>query len=192
MGDSRVSATEPGRRLAPVVCGTTVVLGGALALGLGAGLLAHEFAHAVVARALGIECTVDFLPNWDGTLCGVLTGRPLAHVTPLPSIAVSPWRYRAAAVAPLALTAPVVIAGVSGHVPADDPTPLTVLAICWLACALPSPQDFSVAFHVHAYLEGIATEHPTAGRTPVHRDLGEDDNPPAVDVPATVPGDRVD
>lgn len=67
----------------------------------------------------------------------------------------APWRLRVAALSPLALAVPLGAVAV-GAVP--DPFAgghlLARLGLVgWLACALPSPSDFSVAFHAEQPVE---------------------------------------
>ena len=50
-----------------------------------------------------------------------------------------------------ALAAPVFAVGIGGHLPSGLLP--TALLIGWLACAIPSPQDFSVAIYAHRALD---------------------------------------
>jgi len=122
-----------------------------LALTLGVGTVAHELTHAVALQVLGVEYDVEWLPERDIVgLFGVGVSRNWATVTPrsIPP-GVSTRGLRISAIAPLALAIP--IAGVLlGVVP--DPMHLDNLAaaamtVGWFACALPSPQDFSLFWH---------------------------------------------
>lgn len=131
---------------------TDVLLaGGALFFALTIGVIAHEFSHAMVLRALGVPFDVAWLPDREGR--GSMTigafGR-WASVTPrsLPPD-LSPWGLRVAALAPFVLATPMALILV-GAVP--DPiqmgnVPLVAAAIAWFGCALPSPQDFSLFWH---------------------------------------------
>lgn len=62
------------------------------------------------------------------------------------------WVLRIAALMPLLLAAPVLALGAAGYLTAATPA-VTAAAIGWLACSIPSPQDFSVAFHAEQLLE---------------------------------------
>ena len=115
------------------------------------GLVTHELAHAAALRVSGIPYDVEWFPgsDADASLGTGLAGR-WATVTPtrVPE-GVAPWRLRVAAMAPLLLTLPFVAVAV-GAVPdplaAGNPS-LQLAAVGWLACALPSPQDFSVLWY---------------------------------------------
>lgn len=114
-----------------------------------AGLLAHEAAHALVLRSAGISFVVRLFPGRAGGV-GLLAATPVAAVHPDPGPGDSAWILRVAALAPLALAAPVFLIGFAYGLPAD---PVFAGALMgWLACAIPSPQDFSVAFYAHRAL----------------------------------------
>jgi hypothetical protein len=135
---------------APVALATAVVVG----------TVAHELSHAAVLRTLGVPCTLAWFPDDDGTpLRAALTGR-WAVVTPRPaSDGVASWRLRVAAMTPLALVLPLVPVLVGG-VPAPVASlPLQLAVVGWLACALPSPQDFSVLW----YADRALPDAPPAG-----------------------------
>ena len=140
----------------PVQASLTDVLlaGGVLLVTLGIGTVAHELAHGLVLRALGVPFDVEWLPDGDGSTqvrAGFL-GR-WASVTPrrLPPD-LSPWGLRFSALAPLALVAPMglVLAGVLPDPTSTGNLPLVAATIAWFACALPSPQDFSLVWHAEA------------------------------------------
>ncbi|MDQ2052490.1 hypothetical protein RBH26_18665 [Natronolimnohabitans sp. A-GB9] len=133
--------------------GTELVVAGlALALAVAAGLVVHELAHALVLRLFGIDYTLSYLPGRTDGVGGFVTSGPLAVVHPHPTGRDSAHALRVAALAPLSLAAPVFAFGIGGSVPADSPIVLA-LAVGWLACAIPSPQDFSVVFYAHRVLE---------------------------------------
>ena len=125
-----------------------------LALAIVLGLLAHELAHATVLRLGRVECTVSVLPARSTGLLVGLRGRQWAVVEPTLTGRESPWVLRVAALAPLTLWIPVLAAGAAG-LPFDR-VPLVVFTIGWLACALPSPRDFSVAFYAHRLIDETA------------------------------------
>lgn len=131
---------------------------GTLLVTLGIGTVVHEYAHAVVLRAIGASCRISWLPGRDApsTDRAAFFGR-WATVTLL-SIprGVSPWGLRLAALAPFALATPVALIPL-GVLP--DPTawgnlPLVMATIAWLGCALPSPQDFSLFWHAEQAIDG--------------------------------------
>ncbi|WP_290811520.1 hypothetical protein [Halovivax sp.] len=127
----------------------------ALALGVTAGLLAHEGCHAAVLRAGGIDYAVTFFPGSDGRPLGRLASCPWAVVRPNPTGREPAWLLRAAALAPLSLSVPVFALVAAGHPPTGDAPIGAALALGWLACAIPSPQDFSVAFYAHQVLDAV-------------------------------------
>ncbi|QLG48332.1 hypothetical protein [Natrinema halophilum] len=129
-----------------------VVAGCVLALSVAVGLVAHEWAHAVVLRLARVEHSVTYLPGKSDGFCALLTTRPWAAVTPRPTGREPAWVLRFAALAPALLAIPVFGLGLAGHVTADAPI-IAAAAIGWLACSIPSPQDFSVAFHAHRLLD---------------------------------------
>ncbi|MCU4974508.1 hypothetical protein OB955_17445 [Halobacteria archaeon AArc-m2/3/4] len=146
--------------------GTDVVVAGcALALAVTAGLLVHEWTHALVLRLARVEYTIEYFPsgtdsddsNADGGVFAVLARCPWALVRPRPTGDEPAWHLRIAALIPLSLALPVLLLGLSGHVPTDNVV-VSAALIGWLACAIPSPQDFSVAFYAHRILE-LELEH---------------------------------
>lgn len=131
-----------------------------LFLAVGVGLVAHELAHAAALRASGIPYEIEWFPGSDASesLGAGLAGR-WATVTPRQTPAgIAPWRLRVAAMTPLLLALPFAPVAV-GAVP--DPLsvgslPLQLATIGWLACALPSPQDFSVLWYADSALPAEA------------------------------------
>ncbi|WP_254863284.1 hypothetical protein [Halovivax gelatinilyticus] len=134
---------------------TTALLVAVLAAGVGSGLLAHEWAHAGVLRLTGTEYTVTFLPDRDSSPLRWLTSCPWAVVHPNPTAATPAWSLKVAALAPLALAIPVFGLALSGLAPSPEQPLFSAFALGWLACAIPSPQDFSVAFYAHRALESV-------------------------------------
>ncbi|OVE84192.1 hypothetical protein [Natronolimnobius baerhuensis] len=126
--------------------------GVALALAVGIGLCAHEWSHALVLRSAGIDFTLEYLPDRSSGPLGLLASCPWAVVEPQPTGRDSAWVLRIAALMPLLLAAPVLALGAAGYLTAATPA-VTAAAIGWLACSIPSPQDFSVAFHAEQLLE---------------------------------------
>lgn len=115
------------------------------------GIVAHEFAHAVALRIFGISFRIDWFPDSrdDGLLGMIFLGK-LAAVTPqrFPQEDAA-LGLRVASMMPLILLLP--LAGIPlGILPAPvlaESLYLKVALIGWLACALPSPQDFSVLWY---------------------------------------------
>ncbi|NGM69273.1 hypothetical protein G6M89_09680 [Natronolimnobius sp. AArcel1] len=140
--------------------------GVALALAVGIGLIAHEWSHALVLRFAGIAFSINYLPNRTSGPLGLLASCPWAVVEPQPTARDPAWVLRVAALMPLALAVPVLAVGITGHLPGEMPI-LTAAAIGWLACAIPSPQDFSVAFHAEQLLEETTDTTDTTDTTAV-------------------------
>lgn len=123
-----------------------VVLVGTVCLGT----VLHELSHGLALRAFGVPHELSWFPGADdGPLAAGVTGR-WAAVVPRGDLSdVSPASLRVAAMMPLVLATPFALAAV-GVVPnlvaSGDPR-LQAAAIGWLACALPSPQDFALLWH---------------------------------------------
>ena len=132
--------------------------GATLLLAFGIGTIAHELSHALALRALGIRCDFELFPRGARMGFDIALGA-VASVTPRgigPDLA--PWRLRVAALMPLTLAVPIplVLAGVlPDPIAAGDPA-LTAATAAWLACAIPSPQDFSLVWHAEAAIERYA------------------------------------
>lgn len=132
---------------------TTVLVGAGIVLlvAVGVGIVAHELSHAAVLYLLGIRCDIAIGPERVGAsrFDWIVTGA-WAVVTPRDiSPGTSAWAMRLSSVAPLVLAVPfltVVTGVVPDPVGADSPL-LVAWAVGWLACAIPSPQDFSVFWH---------------------------------------------
>ena len=132
---------------------TTALVGAGMVLLLTVcvGIVAHELSHAAVLYLLGIKCDIAIGPRQveTGQFSANVSGA-WAAVTPRQiSPGTSPWAMRLSSIAPLLLAVPFVTIG-AGIAP--DPfqagNPFLVAAtIGWLACAIPSPQDFSVFWH---------------------------------------------
>lgn len=146
----------------PTLVGAALVLCVAVAVGV----VAHELLHAAVLHLLGIryDLTVGVgrvgIGNADADTSGAL-GRVVPPETAPDGAA---WKMRLSSIAPLALAVPVLAVGagvVPAPLPADDPL-LTAWAVGWLACAIPSPQDFSVFWYAERALADRAAD--SAGR----------------------------
>jgi len=140
------------------VSSTVGLIGAALILCLtvAAGTVAHELSHALALRVFGVPYRIEWSPGTErGLLGGWVRGR-WASVTPRgPPTAPSPWQLRIAALMPLALAFPpaLALAGPVGNPFAAGNLPLQAATIGWLACALPSPQDFSLVWYADRALE---------------------------------------
>ena len=131
--------------------GAGVVLVATIAVGL----IAHELTHALVLQTLRVPHKVRWFPGeQESTLTCGLTGT-WASVTPerfpnhMPT-----WGLRLSATAPLALAVPLFlfVSGVGG-VPQVGTPYFTATVVGWLACSIPSPQDFSVFWHAERVIE---------------------------------------
>lgn len=135
--------------------GTDVVLAALALVGsVAVGLVVHELAHALVLRLARIEYTVTYFPGRSDGVVALLSSCPWAAVEPHPVGRDSSRTLRLAAIAPVFLAVPVFAVGFAGLVPTGSPI-VTAIGIGWLACSIPSPQDFSVAFHAD---RALATE----------------------------------
>lgn len=122
-----------------------------LLLTLGVGTVAHELSHATVLHALGVEYEFELLPDRNVVgLLGVGVSKNLATVTPTSIPAeLSPRWLRLSALAPLALAVPpaLLVTGIGSTPRTLDSAILAAATVGWFACALPSPQDFSLFWH---------------------------------------------
>lgn len=130
-----------------------------LVVAVGAGIVAHELSHALALRAFRVPYDLEWLPDQDerSVFTASISGR-LAAVTPrtLPQ-GLPPWRLRFAALTPLVLALPFVLVPV-GVLPDPIQTGnvyVFAATVGWLACALPSPQDFSLVW----YAERVIADH---------------------------------
>lgn len=152
-------------------------------LAVGTGTVVHELLHAAVLRLAGVDCDVRWLQGGrTGRLGAGLFGTwASVRMTSIPS-ALEPWQLRIAALSPLLLAAPLVAIG-AGVVPdpfALDNLYLELAVVGWLACALPSPQDFSVVWHAPQLLARATAEKADGSTDASH------------DATAAVPASRAD
>lgn len=116
-----------------------------------AGTIAHELSHLVALRTWGVSCTLEWFPHSDGAglfRASISGGWATVRLHGVPR-RFSPWRLRAAALTPLLLATPlalVLLGVISDPIHAGN-TYLTAALIGWIACALPSPQDFSLCWY---------------------------------------------
>lgn len=126
---------------------------------VGIGTVVHELSHAVALRAAGVEYELRWLHGGPTGRLGAGLFGTWASVE-LRSIPrdLPPWRLRAASLAPLLLAAPFAAVAVGA---VSDPFAggnlyLQLTVVGWLACALPSPQDFSLVWHADEVVaEGV-------------------------------------
>ncbi|WP_136715331.1 hypothetical protein [Halorientalis salina] len=120
------------------------------------GTVIHELSHAAALRAFGVPYAITWLPGENE---GFHNGWPfgaLASVSPLPTRRdISPFALRTAAVMPVLMTIPVVLAllGILPDPVASGNVTGTAVVVGWLACALPSPRDFSLVWHAEKAVE---------------------------------------
>jgi len=120
-----------------------------LAVTVGVGTVVHELSHALALRAFGVPYRIDWLPDrdGDGRLGGLVIGR-LATVTPT-QVTATAGPLRLAALMPLTLAVPFLFVA-AGYLPdpfTRGPLAIQLAAIGWLACAIPSPDDFALVWH---------------------------------------------
>ena len=154
------SAWTPSRRSANAMLTEPALILSAIIAGVCIGLLAHEWAHAGVLHFADVEYTVTVLPNRNGHPLMWLASVPWAVVDPRPTPGTAPLALRAAALAPLLLALPPLLLSFAGFVPSMDAPIVTGFSLGWLACAIPSPRDFSVAFYAHEYADQIRPSRP--------------------------------
>lgn len=137
----------------PMIGTNVMVAGVVLALSVAVGLVAHEWAHAAVLRLARVEYAVTYFPGRTDGIVALVTTRPWAAVHPRPTGTEPPWALRLAALAPALLALPVFGLALAGYVTAETPV-VAAAAIGWLACALPSPQDFSLVWNASSVIAG--------------------------------------
>lgn len=135
---------------------TQLILAGVVLLvGLGVGTVAHELSHAITLRLLGVDCQIEWLPRRDAAGFDLARGA-LASVTVRTSHhEPDAWRLRVAALMPLTLAIPIplILLGILPDPVASGDLVLTMATIGWLACGIPSPQDFSLLWYAEAAIE---------------------------------------
>lgn len=130
--------------------GSTILAVVVLPLAVTIGLFVHELLHALVLRTAGIEYKLAFGSNRNDhghfrtLVSGSLAAVQLQSVPPTSSS----WHLRLAAMAPLAMLLPVgvCVSLVAGGVLSES-LHGSVALVGWMACALPSPADFAIAWH---------------------------------------------
>lgn len=132
-----------------------VVAGVALLLTVPVGLVAHEWAHALVLRAAGIDYEIVYFADRDDGVIAALASCPWAAVHPSPTGTEPAWQLRVAALVPISLALPALALSLT---PVASSPIVAAILVGWLACTIPSPQDFSVAFYAHRVLEDTRLE----------------------------------
>lgn len=143
---------------------------GVLAAAVVLGVVTHEFLHALCLRAAGVPHIFRLGgQSGAGRLDGGLGALASVAVLEIPP-GTAPWQLRVASMAPLALAGPLV--GIAAGVVPDPFASGNLYAqaalIGWLACALPSPQDFGQFWHA-AEIVGDASDA-SSTRDPVAAD----------------------
>lgn len=132
----------------------------AACLGLGvsvlAGTVAHELSHAAMLKLVGVPYDFRWLPGRTDDDAKTRLSGALASVVPRQDVERdAATGLRVAALMPFVLALPL-LAVPFGVVPDPFSTghlPVQMAVVGWLGCSLPSPQDFSVAFHAERALE---------------------------------------
>lgn len=124
--------------------------GFALLLTVALGTVVHELSHALALEAFDIPYEITWFPTENDGLraCGSIGA--LASVSPeRTDRKLTPLGLRTAAMMPVVMVIPVVLTlvGVLPDPVAGGNTIGTAVVIGWLACALPSPQDFSILWY---------------------------------------------
>lgn len=134
-----------------------LVAGAVLAAVVSVGVGVHELLHALCLLAAGVPFEVEWLHGGrggrlGGGLFGTWASIRLGAVPPdLPA-----WQLRAASLSPLLLATPLVAVAL-GWLPdpfAGDDLHLQLAVVGLLACAIPSPADFSLCWHARAVIAG--------------------------------------
>ena len=132
---------------------TVVELAGAAVLLFGSvciGTVVHELTHAAVLRALGIPYRIEWTPSQSCDQFGA--GVYAAWATVVPATGhpnSSAWGVRVASLAPLSMAAPflTIPLGIVPEAAVTSNVLWLAVAIAWLGCSLPSPQDFSLFWY---------------------------------------------
>lgn len=114
------------------------------------GTIVHELLHASVLQAAGVPYDMQWLADASGgTLGSGLLGTWAAVELRAVPEDLPPWTLRVASLAPLVLAAPLLAipAGVVADPFAGENVVHQAVVLGWMACALPSPADFSLVWH---------------------------------------------
>lgn len=120
----------------------------AMLVAVGLGTVAHELCHATVLAAAAVPYEMRWLHGTRGRLAAGASGTWASVRLERVPADLAPRTLRVAALSPLALAVPLVAIPV-GAVPdpfAGGDLVVQFALVGWLACALPSPSDFSLCF----------------------------------------------
>jgi hypothetical protein len=127
---------------------TLLASGVALAAAVCLGTVTHELSHAAVLSWFDVPVSVVWRPDDDGSIRSLVLGR-VATVRPVSPGPVHAGALRIAALAPLALAAPLALVFL-GILPDPFETGDVVwqaATVGWVACAIPSPGDFALCLY---------------------------------------------
>lgn len=134
--------------------GAILILFGSVALGT----VAHELSHALSLKLFDISYDVW----WFGTresrgLRAPLSGTLVAVVPQKDCVQDAATELRIASLAPFVLAVPVTLIplGCVANPFATGNLALQLSVVGWLACAIPSPQDFSLVWYAASAIETV-------------------------------------
>lgn len=133
-----------------------LVAGLALLAALAIGTVVHELLHASVLHAAGVPVAIEWFGDRTAGTLGSFLGGALAAVQ-LQSVPAetAPRTLRIASLAPFVLALPLLAipAGLVADPFATGDPVAQAAVLGWMACALPSPADFSMAWHAETVVE---------------------------------------
>lgn len=122
-----------------------------LAVSVICGTVAHELSHALALDAFDIPFDVDWFPREEdnGAPHLGIIGQWAAVSYDARDISVQTWKIRVSALMPLTLAAPLLMIplGILPDPLAHGNLHASLALIGWLACAIPSPADFAIAWN---------------------------------------------
>lgn len=120
------------------------------------GVVLHEMLHGLFLRAAGVPFDIRWLHGDASGQLGSLFFGTWASVR-MRSVPdeLAPWKLRAASLSPLLLAAPLlgILVGAIPDPFASGNLVFQFAVIGWLACAIPSPADFSLFWHAGSVIE---------------------------------------
>ena len=142
--------------MTPIEISAAVVV---LALAVSAGLVTHELAHGAVLRAAGVPHDIHWFPGREGSVFRAGLRGKWAAVEPQPVGETPSWTVRVSSMMPLVMLVPLALVptGVVGN-PFATGGVARFAVLGWMACALPSPQDFSVLWYADEALPSTGKE----------------------------------
>lgn len=142
----------------------SLLVGFVLVTTVAIGIVVHELLHALCLRAAGVAHVLRLGGEGRSGRLGAALGAVASVRMERVPAGLAPWQLRVASLAPFALATPF-LAIPLGLLP-DPFATGNVLAqaalIGWVACALPSPQDFSLAWHAADVVDRGAQSPPAA------------------------------